>query len=961
MRRTIKYLLVAFLLVFIVVPGLALLVSRGARDEASSLLACRTLAKNGFRAIAVERKDRFEGKVQEYTAKCRGGSRVLAYRSTPWVDWSNYWGTGGPESRSGPNLFGHLSRNGRGVDGALLDLEYQRIELLKFNLFDNLTFPEYAKGRDGVPGRSLKVWGALRLPPDDPNYRAVGGDGEQLCKGSLIRYRQLTGICNDIRNPRMGSTGMPFARNIPFEEAFPRLGLTELARNRHGGRISLLKPDPQVISRELFTRQQSDPSKCQAGTASGPDARCDYVQAPFFNVLAAFWIQFMTHDWFSHLDEGLNKTELMAVGCSDRYDGDAYRKLTPDEVAALGCRPGDEVDEALMADTTPPPTFDDGGRTRMARAPRTTSNLNTAWWDASQIYGYSARSAQRVKRDPNDPAKLLMVRESTRSGTGDEQGYLPTFSAGDPIIPSWAGQEATAFPDNWSIGTSFYSNLFAREHNLFVDEFHRRAAADPDADSGLRDPDHPDQVIRYRDVQPDLLFQVARLVVAAEIAKIHTVEWTTQLLYDEPLYQAMNANWHGLVRTDNKVSRALEHVAVDRLGRSFNETEETQWYSVFASGAGITGLGSHRYAEGDQGFLGIVKGAKDIWSLSDPDHVQGGVNHFGSPFNFPEEFVTVYRLHPLVPDLLDVREFSAPNQIQREVPVASMVRADATPAMHTEGLANWALTMGRQRLGALTLQNHPMFLQNLPMPRIAGGTGKLDIPALDVIRDRERGIPRFNEFRRQYGLHSLTSFDDFVDIHLPADDPGRKHQEQLVLKLRQIYGQHTCDDSKVITDAQTLDGKPITDCLGHPDGTVVDNIEDLDTVVGWLAESTRPHGFAISETQFTVFIINASRRLFSDRFFTSSYRPEFYSNLGIAWVDDNGPDGKVMEKGRPNGHEEEVSPLKRVLLRTMPELSDELSGVVNAFDPWARDRGTYYSVAWKPRPGAESDPAFREH
>ncbi len=229
-----------------------------------------------------------------------------------------------------------------------------------------------------------------------------------------------------------------------------------------------------------------------------------------------------------------------------------------------------------------------------------------------------------------------------------------------------------------------------------------------------------------------------------------------------------------------------------------------------------------------------------------------------------------------------------------------------------------------------------------------------------MIRDRERGIPRFNEFRRQYGLHSLSGFDDFVDVRLPEDSPGRKRQEELVLKLREIYGQHRCDDSLVITEAQTLDGRPITDCLGHPDGTMVDNIEDLDTVVGWLAGSTRPHGFAISETQFTVFIINASRRLFSDRFFTSSYRPEFYSNLGIEWVDNNGPDGKVMEKGRPNGHEEEVSPLKRVLLRTMPELADELSGVVNVFDPWARDRGDYYSLEWKPRPGAESDPAFRE-
>jgi len=58
---------------------------------------------------------------------------------------------------------------------------------------------------------------------------------------------------------------------------------------------------------------------------------------------------------------------------------------------------------------------------------------------------------------------------------------------------------------------------------------------------------------------------------------------------------------------------------------------------------------------------------------------------------------------------------------------------------------------------------------------------------------------------------------------------------------------------------------------------------------------------AISETQFVVFILNASRRLFSDRFFTSSFRPEFYTTLGVNWVNNNGPGGVMMEKGTPNG------------------------------------------------------------
>jgi hypothetical protein len=291
--------------------------------------------------------------------------------------------------------------------------------------------------------------------------------------------------------------------------------------------------------------------------------------------------------------------------------------------------------------------------------------------------------------------------------------------------------------------------------------------------------------------------------------------------------------------------------------------------------------------------------------------------------------------------------------------VVETFRGPATQAMTEGGLANWALSMGRQRLGLLTLQNHAQFLQNLPMGRLTSATQMIDVAALDLIRDRERGIPRFNEFRRQYGLRQLTSFDEFVDQRLPAGSAERKRQQALVATIREVYGQHECDESKVITVAQVNeDGSPINDCLGHPDGAMVDNIEDLDTVVGWLAEFTRPHGFAISETQFVVFILNASRRLFSDRFFTSSFRPEIYTQLGYDWVVNNGPDGPVMEKGSSNGHEQPVSPLKRVLLRNTPELAGELEPVINVFDPWARDRGEYYSLEWKARPGAEPDPAF---
>ena len=944
----------------------AMLLLAGCDAAPSHLVACAKVWLRGFRPVAEERMERFLGKVQEETARCRGGEKAVASRGSPWVDWPSYWATGDGKSKAGESILPlrHLSRNGQGVDGALLDLEYQRIELIKFNLLDNSgSYKTYVQGRDGIAGAALKVWDEMRLPRADAHYQSVGGDGKQLCSGDLIRFRNLTGICNDIKNPLMGSTGQLFARNVQFEATFPELGKNELAKNRHGDRLGLLNPDPQVISRRLFTRLQSDPDKCLEGhglPGASAAARCDYKKAPFFNVLAAFWIQFMTHDWFSHLVEGRNAAEMMPVGCATNPAGGVAKPLSPDAIAKLGCRPGDGIDKSVVAEEGDPVMFTHEGKEYLSRAHKTARNTVTAWWDASQIYGFDDTSRRRVKRDPQDPARLLLVPVGRRAGATDRQGYLPVFEPADPIHPQWSGQETTAFPDNWTIGLSFYHNVFAREHNLFVDAFRQQAAATPDGDSGLRDPAHPDAVIRYRDVTAATLFEIARLVIAAEMAKIHTTEWTPQLLYNEPLYLGMNANWHGLFRGRSPVEAALEKIIVSKFGKTSDAKKAGQWYSVFASGPGIFGLGSRVYSD-DAIFARYDPKKTDIWSLKNPDHINGGVNHFGSPFNFPEEFVTVYRLHPLVPDLIEYREWDRdPNLIHRKIPVVETFRGRATAAMRQRGLANWAVSMGRQRLGLLTLQNHPLFLQNLELPRLRTETGKIDVAALDLIRDRERGVPRFNEFRRQYGLKQLTRFDDFIDVRLPKGSPERAEQERLIALLREVYGQHRCDASKVITAAQLNDdGTPINDCLGHANGSLIDNIEDVDTVVGWLAELSRPHGFAISETQFQVFILNASRRLFSDRFFTSSFRPEFYTHLGIDWVNNNGPGSKMMEKGRPNGHVAEVSPLKRVLLRTIPELTPELEGVVNVFDPWARDRGEYYSLDWKPRKGAERDEAFK--
>ena len=217
----------------------------GKQEEAKALLACPQMLFEQARLLKIPsvRDQRFQDKLPQDTVLCRGGDQALQFRGLPWVDWGNYWGTGDLTSMP-TNFLSTKLPAFRGVTGALLDLELQRMELIKFNLFDNSgTYQEYVQGLHGRDGPAIKVWPQMRIPPSSPWYQAVGGDGTQVCKGELIRWRTVSGICNDILNPAMGSSGMLFARNVEFETSFPDQGLNELTRNRHGKRLSLLRSE----------------------------------------------------------------------------------------------------------------------------------------------------------------------------------------------------------------------------------------------------------------------------------------------------------------------------------------------------------------------------------------------------------------------------------------------------------------------------------------------------------------------------------------------------------------------------------------------------------------------------------------------------------------------------------------------------------------------------------------------
>jgi len=75
-----------------------------------------------------------------------------------------------------------------------------------------------------------------------------------------------------------------------------------------------------------------------------------------------------------------------------------------------------------------------------------------------------------------------------------------------------------------------------------------------------------------------------------------------------------------------------------------------------------------------------------------------------------------------------------------------------------------------------------------------------------------------------------------------------------------------------------------------------------------------PEGFGFSDTAFRIFILMASRRLKSDRFFTDDFTPDIYTQFGIDYIKN--------------------TTMVSIIARQLPDLAPMLKGVENAFAPW---------------------------
>jgi hypothetical protein len=416
-----------------------------------------------------------------------------------------------------------------------------------------------------------------------------------------------------------------------------------------------------------------------------------------------------------------------------------------------------------------PRTMPDGTRcAEDSHLPPTFVNTESHWWDASAIYGSTVQRQKRLRSFVD--GKLVM-----------KDGRLPL----DPDT----GFALTGFAENWWIGLGMLHTLFTAEHNAICDMLKRS----------------------YPGWSDEQLFQVARLINSALMAKIHTVEWTPAITDHPVLHTAMRANWWGLA--EEKLHRMVGRISASEV---------------------ISGIPG------------------------------SPAEHHGAPYQLTEEFASVYRLHPLIPD--DVEIHSLVEGTMTKVPFRDVALRNAEKVMR-DGVTAPDLwySLGVQHPGAVCLHNFPKFLADLTLP----DGQRLDLAAVDIMRDRERGVPRYNDFRRSLHLKPAATFEEITD------DPTWARE------LKEVYG----------------------------------DVERVDLQVGMHAE-TPPSGFGFSDTAFRVFILMASRRLKSDRFFTTCYTAEYYTKEGLAWVADND--------------------MRTVVLRHYPEVGPALEGSRNSFAPWRR-------------------------
>src|SRR4030095_9291668 len=107
-----------------------------------------------------------------------------------------------------------------------------------------------------------------------------------------------------------------------------------------------------------------------------------------------------------------------------------------------------------------------------------------------------------------------------------------------------------------------------------------------------------------------------------------------------------------------------------------------------------------------------------------------------------------------------------------EIPFPQTRQAGSGKLLQKVSMTDLFYSFGNQHPGQLVLNNYPKFMQELSIPF----NPVFDMGAVDILRARERGVPRYNEFRRLLGLKPINKFEDITD------------DAEVIQKLKEVYG-----------------------------------------------------------------------------------------------------------------------------------------------------------------------------
>jgi hypothetical protein len=200
-------------------------------------------------------------------------------------------------------------------------------------------------------------------------------------------------------------------------------------------------------------------------------------------------------------------------------------------------------------------------------------------------------------------------------------------------------------------------------------------------------------------------------------------------------------------------------------------------------------------------------------------------------------------MHPLIPDELSIVSAQDGGRLA-DRSLAELLGPAAQVVASQFRASDLLASLGVGRAGRIALHNYPDTMRNLARGAAdveGGDEPRIDLATIDVLRDRERGVPRYNAFRRMLRLPPAASFEE-----LTGGDG------EAAALLADVYG---------------------------------GDVERVDLMVGLYAEPL-PEGFGFSETAFRIFVLMASRRLKSDPAFTDLYGPGAYSREGLRWIEE---------------------------------------------------------------------------